>query len=1062
MGPANRPELGTFLRRHRVEAGLTQEELAERSEVSARTISDLERGLQRHSRRDTLALLAQALALSDRERAILESLARQQPLSTLDVSPAQRRAAIPSLVGRAQELALLERHLAGEGPPVLMLAGEPGIGKTRLLREAAERGREQGWTVLEGGCQRRSGQEPYTPLLDALLRSLTQRSPARQKLDLQGCAWLVRLLPELAESSLVGVPQWSHPPEQERRLMFTAARRYLVNVAGPCGTLLVLDDLQWAGQDALDLLAFLLHAPRELGRTDEPVGLDLRVVAACRSTEVRPVDPLGVLLADLTREELATSVKLGPLTPEAASELVRALLADLPGNQDERRQQLVERTDRVPYFLVSWAQALHSQAYDRGNGEAVEEGSGKEDSQLPWTVTQSIRQRLALLPEAARDLVNVLAVSGREAAIPVLLAVAARTGRERAEMLAAVERACQAGLLVEDRGKGYAFAHDLIREVAVADLGAARRATLHSWIGEAILQSTPQGREPRAAELAWHFIRGGDPGRALPYALQAGEQAEVVYAHAEAEKHYRMALELSRELGDRRREAEVLEQLADVVYGTGRLKEMLALLGSAAEIQRAAGNLDQFAWDIAHMTRPYSLLRPPDGFLARLQTLQTLLTFLATQAESSDGKKRERQLQPEGVQKATRQRIRPVEPDESVAHSPSLADLAARAVPVLSARTAGHVYYSLAFCLLYLGRYWEAVPLGKSAVSYAQAAGDRWLQVRSLVFLGEALIGTGQLAETLAACETAKLVAQEADDLEGIGMAELNVGDFLMYRGAFAEAMPHLQQALEAAERYGMPDNVAQVLCHLAWISYNSGAWDQTLNYCQRAAEHVRTLGIDSVSAWIALQQGRIYLSRGEAQPAQECLAEAIEQSERQGQSADCFVLTEVHTILAETDLLHGDAAAALARLELWLDRTTPLEQAMAGPVPQVAWACLELGEVERAAALLSGCLEQAREQQYHLLLADALRIQALLALRRGRWQEAAAALDEALALARTMPCPYAEAKALCVYGDLHAACGLPEQACEKYAAALAILSRLGERLYAERVEWALAGVNRQ
>ena len=96
----------------------------------------------------------------------------------------------------------------------MVLAGEPGIGKTRLLREASSRGGTQGWSVLEGGCHRRSGQEPYAPLLTALARSLRSQSVAQLRRLLEGCAWLVRLLPELAESSLVPVPQWSCPPRR--------------------------------------------------------------------------------------------------------------------------------------------------------------------------------------------------------------------------------------------------------------------------------------------------------------------------------------------------------------------------------------------------------------------------------------------------------------------------------------------------------------------------------------------------------------------------------------------------------------------------------------------------------------------------------------------------------------------------------------------------------------------------------------------------------------------------------------------------------------------------------
>src|SRR5262249_39966729 len=141
------------------------------------------------------------------------------------------------LAGRGQEVAWLKQHLEGVGPQLLLFAGEPGMGKSRLLQEAALRARAQGWTVLSGGCHRRSGQEPFAPLLGALESALRRAAPAALRIQLEGCAWLVRLLPELAETTLVPAPSWSLPPEQERRLMFAAVARYLANVAGPAGTL---------------------------------------------------------------------------------------------------------------------------------------------------------------------------------------------------------------------------------------------------------------------------------------------------------------------------------------------------------------------------------------------------------------------------------------------------------------------------------------------------------------------------------------------------------------------------------------------------------------------------------------------------------------------------------------------------------------------------------------------------------------------------------------------------------------------------------------------------------
>src|SRR5262249_1855046 len=204
-----------------------------------------------------------------------------------------------------------------EGPPLLLLAGEPGIGKSRLLAETSQRAREMGWTVLEGGCHRRSGQEPFAPLLGALQRHLSAQSQAQRREALEGCAWLVRLLPELAEQHVVPAPSWTLPPEHERRLMFAAVAHYLANVAGPAGTLLVLDDLQWAGIDALDVLTTLLRTSEER---------PLRILGAYRSTDMHPTHPLKTLVADLAVAGLAAVRSLGPLARPEARQMLDTVL----------------------------------------------------------------------------------------------------------------------------------------------------------------------------------------------------------------------------------------------------------------------------------------------------------------------------------------------------------------------------------------------------------------------------------------------------------------------------------------------------------------------------------------------------------------------------------------------------------------------------------------------------------------------------------------------------------------------------------------------------------------
>jgi len=487
---------GYMLRQYRDAAGLTQEELAERAGLSAEAVSLLERGGRRRPHPYTVHTLAEALQLPAAERAELETaVPRRRPHAPLDaIAHPPGGPAPPALVGRAHELALLERHLAGEGPPALLLAGEPGIGKSRLLREAMQRAPRLGWQALQGGCQRRGGQEPYAPLLQALESYLRRQATAQPRRDLQGCAWLVHLLPELAEGRIEPLPPWHLAPEQQRRLMFAAVGRLLSNVAGTTGTLLVLDDLQWAGSDALDLLTTLLHTTPEAR---------LRVVGAYRDTEAGPATPLAVTLADLAHAGLAAQQSLRPLAPDEATELLAALLAGAPDRDDahgrpaQLQERILRRAGGVPFFLLSYAQGSRTSAVDGGAEDVA-----------PWDVTQSVRQRVAALPERARETLGGAAIMGRVVHAALLTAVIEQPEREA---LDALDAACHARLLVEIGDDAYQFAHDVIREVVEADLGAARRAMLHRRAAEALERASD---DPPAEAVAYHYARTREHAKA--------------------------------------------------------------------------------------------------------------------------------------------------------------------------------------------------------------------------------------------------------------------------------------------------------------------------------------------------------------------------------------------------------------------------------------------------------------------------------------------------------------------------------------------------------------------
>jgi predicted ATPase/transcriptional regulator with XRE-family HTH domain len=355
---------GYLLKRHRQAAGLTQEALAERAGLSARAVSDLERSVNRRPHDETLRLLAEALCLSPADRAALaavasgigeSSFARLQ--GRMPEDRAWRDGKTPPFVGRHVELALLARHLEGEGPPLLLLSGEPGSGKSRLLGEVARGAVGYGLRVLDGSSHR-TGAAPYAPVLDALAAYIHCQPPEQVRADLDGCAWLARLLPELGEGLVKPPPLWTASPEQERRLMFEAVGRFLANIAGPAGTLLALDDLHWATTEAFDLLAALV-------RTN---GLPLRIVGAYREAELASRAALADLLGDLCQTGLAACHPLGRLAPTEAQCLLDLLLEDdeadreLPAEDRMGQQAILDEAAGVPGALVRLARAAYKGA----------------------------------------------------------------------------------------------------------------------------------------------------------------------------------------------------------------------------------------------------------------------------------------------------------------------------------------------------------------------------------------------------------------------------------------------------------------------------------------------------------------------------------------------------------------------------------------------------------------------------------------------------------------------------------------------------------------------------
>jgi tetratricopeptide (TPR) repeat protein len=937
------------------------------------------------------------------------------------------------LVGRARELAALNSHLAGEGPPLLALVGEPGIGKSRLLDVAATRASAAGWTVLAGGCHRSSGQEAYAPFTSLFSRFLATRSPAQQREDLRGCGWLSSLLPELTELAPRPTPAWQPPPEQERRLAVGAALRLLANVAGPAGTVLLLDDLQWAGEDALELLASLLREPAER---------PLRIVGAYRDTDVGPDDPLSTALADLARQGMAERLLLPPLAPSEADELLTHLLSALSqeaefegvrggaGEDDvdtaALRAQLVERAGGLPFYLVSCAQ--DPQTWARFHGLSA--------SAAPWSVTASLQQRVAATGPAAAGVLAVAALIGREAPTTVLSAVyrATQNAHDEEAFLAGLEAALHARLLSEDRKGVYCFPHDLTREIIVSGLSSARRATLQRLIAKE-LERLPSA-ERRASELAWRFAEGDASDRALHYALLAGDQAEAVYAHAEAEQHYRAALESAHTLGDRLREAEAQEKLADALYRLARFSEASACLEQAMPIYQAAENWERLAWATAQWAKASDPLGKVAESMVRLEEVVTMLAAGATK----------RGLQPRGMS------------EEAMRMRPDAFELRMeQAVSILTPRTAARLYLCFTARLNRLGRY-DEVPLAcAKTVMHARAAHDRWMESLALTLRAEALEHQGQLDEAALALEEALPLAHASGNLEAVYMAQLGQGVVYALLAEPQQSRRALMDMLQIAREMGDVRFLGAALCNLANLTVVVGEWEEARARYQEAAAAFR--GADVLEsrpaalglAWMDVLQGR-RPACGDPTPD-----ETLEAAHDYDWGAQLWVFAV--RALAERDLVMGNAQVASARLQALGAQAYEIQPGGAELLALRAWAELALGDGARADEILTQAYQLADLKGNRMALVDLARTRALLALRRGEVDQAECAVKEALALARAMPYPYAEAKALWVYGQLEIARGDPLAARARLEQALAICDRLGEGLYRPLIVRALSAL---
>jgi DNA-binding CsgD family transcriptional regulator/tetratricopeptide (TPR) repeat protein len=503
----------------------------------------------------------------------------------------------PVLVGRQRELSSLwsqfEESLKGS-LRVALVAGEPGIGKTRLMQEVAERAEQRGALVLSGGASEAEGMPPYLPFLEALGQHIRAATPAAVRMQTGAMASvLATILPDLVLCLGELPTSYLLPPEQARLRLYEAVSLFLGAIAAPCGLLLLLDDLHRADTATLDLLCHIVrHQP----------DARLFILGSHREGEVTNRQAFERTLTALTRARRLTTLSLGPL----ASAELRQLSADYLGAPIDPALDhlLLTQSEGNPFY----AEELLREWLETGSIALQDNRFRLVATALPAfpsSVVHAVRQRLIRLSPQVIELLRMAAIIGRTFEVAVLADVAERPVEMVEEYL---REAVQAHVLRHDPADTFAFSHDLIRECLSRELSSTRRTRLHTLIGRRLKQQLDEGdthlSASHLAALAFHFARSGDRKAGAVYSELAAEQARHAYAPSVAMDHYRTALTLLGENDPRRGacllglgEAALLAAAwHDAIGAFGMALEWWKHRGAGREVGRAALGLGRAYW----------------------------------------------------------------------------------------------------------------------------------------------------------------------------------------------------------------------------------------------------------------------------------------------------------------------------------------------------------------------------------------------------------------------------------------------------------------------------------
>jgi DNA-binding SARP family transcriptional activator len=825
---------------------------------------------------------------------------RDRPLTSRLRAPSES-----IFVGRVREREILEYALDGDGGSMrtVLIAGEPGIGKTRLISEFATGAHARGIQVAGGRCDSGLGL-PYQPYVEALddLVGFAPSSVIEQHLRAHGPV-LARIAPRLALGQADTASNLPPDGDGAQYRLFVAIGDLLTQLAHIAPLLLVLEDLHWADEPSVLLLKHLLTMPN----VDS-----LTLVGSYRSTELEN-RPLGGLLPSLHREMGVERIELDGLSDEETIELVQAhRSATLDQDQQLAARRLRRYAAGNPFFLV---QLLQHGEVDGAGGEGPAPNRGEQ--RLPPSLRETISARIADLGDRAAELLSAAAVAGDEFELALVQEL---TSIPEQELLAIVEGAIAAQLLLDAHGPDsrLAFVHALVPDVLRSELSVARRRRLHRGVAERMERVYGSRGGEHIAALAYHWRQGCEPPEvddALRTARLAGERAMEKLAPAEAVRWCQDALELHAQQPDpnpiERCELTIALGEAQRAAGVAGFRETLL---EAARAAQRLGASEQLVHATLANTRGFtSATGQIDS--ERVEMLRAALASL----EERDSPERARLLAAQAVELAfCGDRHAPLGLSEQALQMARRGADDSALAQVLTNR-----FFAI----------WTpetlSTRLAESAenVRVCERLGDPLAQSHALHWRANACIEAGDMDAARHCIERQRELSHRLREPTAMWLSAYNDANLALASARLGEAEELALRALELGQRSEQPDALPVFAAQLANLRFDQGRLGELVPLIEQVLnEHA---GITGFRALLALA----LWENGEPQRARDAVAYDAERDFTQlAYDVTWLSVTCIYAHVCSR-LGERDAARSLyALLEPWRDQVA---------VSVVAWGCV-------------------------------------------------------------------------------------------------------------------------